>query len=165
MSSTKQPSSFTFRPGKPEEYETVLDIQRRAYRLKEAPLYGEDLPPFKETPETIVREEEEGKKLYVGVHEGRVVGSMRIKPLEDGWIYWGRLSVDPDLQGQGLGQAMVRAVEDAFPDADGYVLDCGERSEENFHIYSKMGYRKTGEGFQVPGGPYVHVMKKPRGTE
>lgn len=152
---------LTFRLGTDADYPAVLDIQRRAYSLKEVPLYGEDLPPLRETPRTLAREvAEEGKQLLLAERGGRVVGSMRFKLLDDGSVYWCRLSVDPDLQGRGIAQRLVAAVESRNPSAKGFVLDCGKHSEENRHIYAKMGYRETGEGFQVPDGPYVLVMRK-----
>ena len=165
MSSHNYNFALTFRPGVPDDYEAILDIQRRAYRQKEAPLYGENIPPLKETPATLADEVAGGKTILVGVNNGRVVASLRMKPLEDGSMYWGRLSVDPDLQGKGIGQRMALAVEDFSPAANGFVLDCGDRSDENMHIYSKLGYRTTGEAFQVPGGPRVLVMKKGKRAE
>ncbi|MCD8141381.1 MAG: GNAT family N-acetyltransferase [Planctomycetaceae bacterium] len=151
---------LTYRLATAEDYPVILDIQRRAYLLKEAPLYGDDLPPLKEKPATIAAEVADGKQVLLAEQNGRVVGSLRFKRLADGSIYWGRLSVDPVLQGNGIGQRLVAEVEARHPDASGFVLDCGKHSDENRHIYTKMGYRETGEGFQVPGGPYVLVMRK-----
>lgn len=162
MESRKDELQLHIRLGTPDDYPEVLDVQRRAYLLKEAPLYGPNLPPFEETPDTLTRETAEGKRLLVGVADGRVVASLRMKTLDNGEVYWGRLSVDPDLQGHGIGQKMILAVEGLHPDAPAIVLDCGEKSVENMHIYSKLGYQKTGESFQVPNGPLVLVMKKER---
>ena len=162
ITAMKEEYRLTFRLGEEKDYPAVLDIQRRAYQLKEVPLYGDNLPPLGETPDSIREELAKGKQLLVAEHDGVVVGSMRFAMQEDGTVYWGRLSVDPDLQGRGIGQRLVAAVEEMHPEASGFVLDCGEKSAENFHIYSKMGYVKTGEGFQVPGGPYVLVMRKGR---
>lgn len=150
------------RIGTPEDYPAALEIQKRAYRLKEAPLYGENLPPLRETPETMAREAAEGKILLVGEMDGRVVASLRMKTLEDGSVYFGRLSVDPDLQGRGIGKRMALAVEDLHPAAGAFVLDCGERSEENHYIYSKLGYRETGKTIDVPDGPRCVEMIKRR---
>jgi Predicted acetyltransferase len=155
-----QTAALTVRLGRPEDYEAVLDIQRRAYRAKEAPLYGEDIPPLSETPESLERESSDGKRLVVGLLDRKIVASLRMKALDDGSVYFGRLSVDPDHQGKGFGQIMAQAVEELNPAVFEFVLDCGEFSDENFHIYSKLGYVKTGKSFQVENGPKCVEMRK-----
>ncbi len=160
MSSTKSEEGRIFRPARPDEYPVLLDIQYRAYLLKEVPLYGGDSPPLKETPETLAAEAKLGKRRMVAEFQGSVAGSLLAEVLPDGWVHICRVSVDTALMGRGIGQFMMREVEKLYPDAPGFVLDCGEKSVENFHIYGKLGYRKTGEGFQVPGGPFVWVMRK-----
>jgi len=152
--------ALSFRLGTPDDYPAALEIQRRSYALKEAPLYGQNIPPLSETPETLAAEIAEGKQLLVGVLDGKVAASLRMKTLEDGAAYFCRLSVDPDLQGQGIGKQMVAAFEEFNRDALAFTLDCGVDSAENMHIYTKLGYRETGESFQVPNGPKCLVMRK-----
>lgn len=151
---------LTLRPAVAADYPAVLAIQRAAYQLKEAPLYGENLPPLQETPEVLAGEVAGGKQILVGEVDGAVVASLRLQIRDGGEVYFGRLSVNPELQGKGIGQAMLRGIEKYFPDAPSFALDCGVRSEENNHIYSKHGYVLTGETFQVPNGPLVRVMRK-----
>ncbi len=157
----KEAFELEVRFGTPADYPAALAIQHKAYGLKEAPLYGPDLPPLHETPETLATEVAAGTALLVGVHGGRIVASMRRKIKEDGSAYFYRLSVNPDLQGRGIGQRMMLAAEGLHPDAPGYVLDCGDKSAENMHIYEKIGYRKTGAVIQVPNGPRCLEMRKP----
>lgn len=154
------PPNLTFRPGTPEDYAAALEIQYRAYREKEAPLYGPDIPPLAETPGTLAEEIAGGKTLFVAECDGRVVASLRMKRLDDGSAYFGRLSVDPSLQGRRIGQHMVDAFEKYNRDAPAFVLDCGVDSHENMHIYTKLGYRRTGESIHVPNGPTCVVMRK-----
>lgn len=153
---------ITIRMGTPADYPAALEVQRRAYLQKEAPLYGPDIPPLAETPATLAEEAEEGKRLLICEKGGRLVASLRMQKLEDGSVYFGRLSVDPDMQGNGIGQRMALAVEEFNPGVREFVLDCGELSAENMHIYQKLGYRKTGAAVQVPNGPYCLEMKKIR---
>lgn len=156
----KSDFELTVRPGTPADYPAALEIQRRAYQLKEVPLYGPNLLPLRETPEDLAAEAAEGKRLLVGTHAGRVVASIRVKQQEDGAIYSCRLSVDPDLQGKGIGQRMMQAVEALHPEADEFTLDCGVDSAENRHIYTKLGYRETGVELQAKGGPRCLEMRK-----
>ena len=165
MTSAAESFPLSFRLGTPADYPSVLDIQYRAYRQKEMPLYGPSIPPLAETVETLAAEIAGGKHLLVGENNGRIVASLRMKTLDDGAMYWGRLSVDPDLQGRGIGQRMALAVEQFCPATASLVLDCGEKSDENMHIYTKIGYNVTGESFQVPDGPKVLVMRKNRSLD
>ncbi len=153
---------LVMRPATPADYDSVIAIQRAAYQLKEVPLYGEGLVPLLETPETLAGEVAAGKRIVVGTVDGRVVASLRLQVRPDGEVYFGRLSVDPTLMGKGIGQAMVAGLETLFPDAPSFALDCGVKSEENNHIYTKHGYVPTGETFQVTNGPLVRVMRKMR---
>jgi predicted GNAT family N-acyltransferase len=162
VKSGANPEKLALRPAVPADYPALLSIQRAAYGLKEVPLYGPDLPPLRETPESLATEVASGKQILVGEIDGVVVASLRLQVRPDGEVYFGRLSVNPELQGKGIGQGMLRGIEAYFPSAPSFALDCGVRSEENNHIYSKHGYVLTGETFQVPGGPMVQVMRKVR---
>ena len=58
----------------------------------------------------------------------------------------GRLMVAPDLQGSGLGRALLEAVEAEAPaEATAYALFTGAGSKRNQRMYKKAGYRLRGE--------------------
>ena len=156
----RENAPLTIRMGHPEDYPAALDVQRRAYIEKEVPLYGNDIPPLYETPDSMKTEIAEGKTLVVGALGERVVASLRMKVLDKGAVYFGRLSVDPAFQGRGIGQRMALAVEELNPDAHEFILDCGIDSVENLHIYHKLGYRETGVTIQVQDGPMCVEMTK-----
>ncbi len=160
MESENMASRLRLRPAERGDFERMLAVQRAAYALKEAPLYGQNLPPFMETPETLAEAIAGGTRIFVAEVDGEVVASMRVDVLEDGEAHWSRLSVDPALMGRKIAQTMLREAEALFADAPRFSLDCGERSVENRHIYLKHGYVETGESFQVPDGPRVLVMVK-----
>jgi tRNA (guanine37-N1)-methyltransferase len=81
---------------------------------------------------------------------GRLVGSVRgrTSPSEPALWQIGRLMVAPDLQGRGLGRALLTFAEAQAPaDATAYWLNTGTRSDRNLRIYRKAGYRvRPGEG-------------------
>ena len=60
----------------------------------------------------------------------------------------GRLMVAPDLQGRGLGRALLAFAEAQAPSGTAaYWLNTGSGSERNLRIYRKAGYRvQPGEG-------------------
>jgi tRNA (guanine37-N1)-methyltransferase len=82
--------------------------------------------------------------------ERRLVASVRgrVHPGEPTTWQIGRLMVAPDLQGRGLGRALLAFAEAAAPPGTtAYWLNTGAGSERNLRIYRKAGYRvRPGEG-------------------
>jgi tRNA (guanine37-N1)-methyltransferase len=81
---------------------------------------------------------------------GRLVGSVRarLRPGDDAVWETGRLMVAPDLQGRGLGRAMLDLSESlAPPSVRTFWLNTGRTSEANIRRYKRAGYRVVpGEG-------------------
>jgi tRNA (guanine37-N1)-methyltransferase len=94
---------------------------------------------------------------------GRLVGSVRGRAHPDDATIWqiGRLMVAPDLQGRGLGRALLAFAEVQAPSGTAaYWLNTGSRSDRNLRIYRKAGYRvQPGEG-AFPGT--VDLVKRRR---
>ncbi len=98
--------------------------------------------------------------------EGRLVGAVRGRQETgpDGAPVWdvGRLMVAPDLQGRGLGRALLELTERRAPEeVTAYVLFTGARSTANIRRYKRAGYRKV-PGTPVPGA--VAMRKERRRT-
>lgn len=70
--------------------------------------------------------------------------------------YLGMLSVDPEHQGTGLGQAMVKAAEDFCREqgCDAMDLTILSLRPELFPFYRKLGYTETGIEEFIPGRPF-----------
>ncbi|RYE79410.1 MAG: tRNA (guanosine(37)-N1)-methyltransferase TrmD [Myxococcales bacterium] len=75
----------------------------------------------------------------------RLVGAVRARMVGDDWDI-GRIMVAPDLQGQGLGRALLEHVEQQAPaGARRLILFTGARSDRNLTMYRKAGYRRVVE--------------------
>lgn len=89
-------------------------------------------------------------QTWVVRSQGRLIASVRGRVDPDDARTWqiGRLMVAPDLQGRGLGRALLAHAEDAAPAGTAaYWLNTGASSERNLRIYRKAGYRPLpGEG-------------------
>ncbi len=72
----------------------------------------------------------------------------------------GRLSVAPDLQGRGIGSALLAAAERlAGPEVHGAALFTGRDSTANVRLYERCGYAVT-RYEDLPAGPgIVHLEK------
>jgi tRNA (guanine37-N1)-methyltransferase len=94
--------------------------------------------------------------------DGRLVASVRGRICPDQPTAWqlGRLMVAPDLQGRGLGRALLAFGEaQAPPGTTAYRLTTGGRSERNLRIYRKAGYRVQPGAGTFPG---TVELTKPR---
>ena len=122
----------------PDDAGEVLTVQRAAY-LSEAAIYQHfGLPPLTETLAGI-RAAIAALTVLKAVAGTRIVGAVRGR-VEGDTCYVGRLAVAPDLQGQGIGTALLRAIEDRFPAVPRFELFTGARSEANLRLYRRLGY-------------------------
>ena len=90
---------------------------------------------------------------------GRLVGAVRGRL--DAHAEWdiGRIMVAPDLQGRGLGRALLELVEDLAPrEARTFVLFTGAESVDNIRMYKKAGFRLRPDREAPPGA--VVLTKK-----
>jgi ribosomal protein S18 acetylase RimI-like enzyme len=143
-----------------EDAEEILALQKLAY-LSEAEIIGDyAIPPLRQTLDEI-RAEFERQVFWKVESEGRIIGSVR-GTLDGGTCYIGKLIVHPDDQNQGLGTALLRAAEGAFPMAERFELFTGERSAKNLHLYRKAGYRVFRSQVVSPTLTLVYLEKARR---
>lgn len=155
------------RPG-PAHAGEVLTVQRAAYVTEAQRYRAPDIPPLLETleelradlaaadgPRIVARAAWLGPRL-VGSVRGRVEGtSMEVA----------RLTVAPDLQGAGVGRALLGALHAAAPAP---VTTCwlvtGARSEDNLRFYAAAGYAAVGTVTDPAGVGLVRMERPQRRT-
>jgi tRNA (guanine37-N1)-methyltransferase len=99
-----------------------------------------DIPALHESLEDVL-EWMSTWSTWVVRSEGRLVGAVRGRLEGSAWDI-GRVMVAPDLQGRGLGRALLAHIEAvAAPEATSYRLFTGARSADNIRMYKKAGYR------------------------
>lgn len=128
-------------PAQPGDAGELLTLQRACW-VQEA-LANDNLsqiPPLHETLEQV-RDSIATWSTWVVRSEGRLLGAVRGRLAGTEWEI-GRLMVAPDLQGRGLGRALLAHIETvALPQATSFVLCTGARSHDNLRLYKKAGYR------------------------
>jgi tRNA (guanine37-N1)-methyltransferase len=83
---------------------------------------------------------------------GRLVGAVRGRLDRHGEWDIGRIMVAPDLQGRGLGRALLELVEALAPaEVTTYVLFTGAGSTDNLRMYKKAGFRLRPDRKAPPG--------------
>ena len=90
----------------------VDDLTRRinaAYRAAEEELW---VPGQERIARERVAEIVEAGELAVARINERIVGSVRVRAVEEGAGYFGLLAVEPESQGAGIGRALIAFAED-----------------------------------------------------
>ncbi len=132
-------------PAVPADAPAILALQRLAYQAEALRYNDWSLPPLTQPLEALLAE---FKRLVVlkaipadeAGPGAPIVGSVRAG-VSHGVCQIGRLIVHPEHQRQGLGTALLAAIEARFPKAEKYALFTGARSEGNIKLYERHGYR------------------------
>ena len=121
------------------------------YRGKLVPESG----AFGETADAIAAELDKGAGAIIAERNGAVLGCVMTK-LEDGDLYFGRLSVLPAARGTGLARRLIAAVEAEARRRGLAGVRLGVRVvlTENQRLFGALGYAETSReahpGFDYP---------------
>ena len=140
-----------------EDAAAILALQHLAFQ-SEARLYNDwSIPPLTETLAASLADWDTHAVLKA-VADERIVGSVRAR-VQDGECAIARLIVHPLNQGQGLGSALLRAIEMQAPGAHRFSLFTGARSEGNIRLYQRHGYVVVRTEVVSPAVSLVHMEK------
>ncbi|WP_206477037.1 GNAT family N-acetyltransferase [Microbacterium sp. KRD172] len=135
----------------------VLTVQRAAF-VSEALIYGTpDMPPLTQTLDEL-RAELADANGWVARIGPRLVGAIRVRETDD-LLLIGRIAIAPDMQGAGIGRALLEAAEhdSRAPEAE---LFTGSLSEANVRLYESCGYRVTERVEQDDGTAQLFMRKR-----
>jgi ribosomal protein S18 acetylase RimI-like enzyme len=124
----------------PEDAEAIVTVVRRAFTPVAAEYGVDTLPPLADSVATL-RGLMATYVVLKAVEGGRVIGSVR-GVQRDGTVEVGRLVVDPDAQGRGVGRALTVALEEAFPHATRFELFTGDHPGPAMSLYEHLGYKR-----------------------
>jgi histidine ammonia-lyase len=136
----------------------LLTLQRAAY-VSEGQIYqNASIPPLTQTLEELERELAGSIALKATIG-GRIVGSARAT-LEDGVLHIARIAVAPDMQGRGIGTALIARLEaEHGGGAHTFALFTGDSNPANRRLYERLGYRETHAEVLDFGVRLVHLAK------
>jgi len=121
------------------DFPSILEIQKKAF-LSEAFFYQNfNIQPLTQTLEEI--EEECKEKIVLKAFiDGKIVGSIRANAFENScWV--NKLVVLPEFQRRGIGEKLLRKIENYFPKVEKFTLATGSKSASNIRLYEKLGYK------------------------
>ena len=127
-------------PAVPGDAAELLVLQRACWVQEALANDSLAIPALHESLDDV-RESLATWQWYVVRAAGRLVGAVRGRLAGETWDI-GRLMVAPDLQGRGLGRALLEHVQRvAPPQATSYALFTGAGSADNVRRYRKAGFR------------------------
>jgi len=116
------------------------------------------------TPASLQRQmSEQGHEFLLLYCEGRPSGFASYSAKEQGTYHLNKIYLLPSHQGQGLGQQLIKAVEDIIRTAGGTALELNvNRYNPAIAFYERQGFQRQREE-DVPIGPFWmndYVMRK-----
>ncbi|HEU4337510.1 MAG TPA: tRNA (guanosine(37)-N1)-methyltransferase TrmD [Nocardioides sp.] len=141
------------RPAVPADAGELYTLQRACWLQELEANPGVDIPALRESLDDVRRGLGEWTvRVAREPSSGRLVGAVRGRLDRHGEWDIGRIMVAPDLQGRGLGRALLELVEDLAPaDVTTYVLFTGAGSVDNQRMYRKAGFRLRPDREAPPG--------------
>lgn len=136
---TKEGVLMTIQKAEKKDLKEILDLQYLAYQSEAKLLNNFDIPPLKQTLEEVEKEYNNGIFLKVIDENEGIVGSVRAYSQDD-ILHIGKLIVQPDLQGQGIGTKLLKEIERVCPHKT-YELFTSSKSTKNIKLYERLGYK------------------------
>lgn len=133
---------------KESDIDTVFGIQQAAYKPLYEKYHDDNLNPYMESKETVLRKYmRAGTKGYLFLLSGVPVGAVRIIVYpESKSAKVSALGVLPQYQGQGIAQQALLKIEKMHnDDIERWFLDTILQEAGNCHLYEKIGYKRTGK--------------------
>ncbi len=151
------------RPVVPADAGEIYTLQRACWLQELEANPGVEIPALRESLDDVRRGLGEWTVMVAREPStGRLVGAVRGRVDSHGEWDIGRIMVAPDIQGRGLGRALLELVEGLAPaDVTTYVLFTGAGSTGNLRMYKKAGFRLRPDR-TAPPGAVVLTKKAPQ---
>jgi ribosomal protein S18 acetylase RimI-like enzyme len=122
------------------DLKAILELQYSAYQSEARLVNDFSLPPLTQTLKNITEDFNSGIILKAVEEDNlnEIIGSVRGR-FSDGTLYIGRLMVNPSHQNQGIGTALLSAVESFYPHMR-YELFTSDKSNKNLSLYIKPSW-------------------------
>jgi ribosomal protein S18 acetylase RimI-like enzyme len=123
-----------------EDLPIILDIQKKAFLEIARTFHLRSMPQIEQTLESL-NDEFIHCTILKACIVNSIVGSVRAYSNHD-TCYISKLIVLPVNQNQGIGKALMDAIENQFKNnVRRYELFTGARDPRNLYLYSQLGYK------------------------
>lgn len=137
--------------------EQIVDLQKKAYTVEAELIDFYDIPPLKDTIETITQCDE----VFYGYYEGNELAGLVSYKLEEDLLDIYRVAVHPKHFRKGIAGKMIEYIMEANKEIKKLVVSTGLKNRPAVNLYLKLGFKKTHE-VEVAEGVYVVAFEKCR---
>lgn len=151
--------SVVLRRARPEEADALAEISTRAFHSDHAvggPVTGG--PPGYDDPAWQQRMMSAGRYHALVVDEALVGGAI-VFGTGPASFELGRIFLDPEQHGRGIGKQAMALLFAAYPGARRWTLDTPVWNRRTRRFYEGLGFVEVGRS-QEPGGPELVVYQK-----
>jgi GNAT superfamily N-acetyltransferase len=147
----------------PNDAASILEIQKQAFQSEAELLNNYSIPPLIQTIESIT-EDFKTFDFYKITIRRSILGSLKVKVLDNNVLWIGRLIMHPDYQKQGLGRALMKYVEKKYRGVDGFELFTALKSKKNIRFYQCLHYEVVGQ-LTEPGHSNIELVKMSKSSK
>ena len=141
-----------------KDIEELYDLQLLAFESEAEMVGSRAVPALMETLEKAKSDFKEWIVLKTTSESGKIIGSVRCRK-QDGFIEVGRLMVHPKYRRRGIGEMLLKEVEERFLGETLELFTC-TKSVSNIRLYEKVGYKAFKEERGHNGLSFVYMRKK-----
>jgi len=156
-----------FRSAELKDAEKIVELVNSAYRgdssrkgwTTEADLLDGQRTDLERISELIASV---GVTLELAISDKKIIGCVQLKKESDDVLYFGLLTVQPDLQAQGVGKQILQHIENIARRGKCKKLRMTvvHRRPELISYYERRGFKKTGKSEEFPAyDPRNGVLK------
>jgi len=135
----------------------ILEIQKLAFQSEAEIHKNYGISPLVQTIESI-EDDFSTYHFYIAVLENKIIGSVKVRLIENIHLWIGRLVVHPDYQGRGIGKKIMVYVENKYRNVEVFLLYTAEKSIRNVTFYKSLGYEISGK-YTEPGHSDIILVK------
>lgn len=141
-----------------EAAEEVWALQHAAYRAEAALIGVADLPPLRDTVDSLRASEE----TFYGMRgpDGELAGVISIEPREGEGYTVCRVMVHPNWFRRGIGSRLLNHVLALHPEA-AWTVTAADRNEPALALYGKAGFVPRESFEPSPGITLVRLERRP----
>ena len=148
------------REAKKEDLKLLYSMQLKAFSALYEKYQDKDTSPAAESFErTLQRFYNTNVTYYLILEDDIIIGSIRVRKQDKIYVLV-QILILPEYQNRGLAQLAIKKVESLYPDAEYWRLDTIAQEDKLSHLYSKMGYQKTGEIEHIKDGMDIVFFEK-----